>query len=209
MREINKDITIKFVDEILSDKTTEFSAQFKLLQRFSNLISKTVEDPREQLLLQLGELQGITLLARELVFTKDERKTETEMMQKHLANKYTKMILRYLYLHPSAGHKELAEAISVKVNYLSELLKDLIDDDIVRKTRQSKYSFYSLSYQANEYTKTKLMHGLTHKNNAYSPFLLRANTNYEYKEDNIAKINKIYSMNMNMNEITIGEEDVS
>lgn len=211
LRELNKENTSEIVEAILSDKTRDLLAQLKLLHRFSNLISKTIENPSDQLLLQLGELQGISLLAQELIFTKDEKKNETEIMQKHLANKYTKKILKYLYLHPSAGHKELAEAISVKVNYLSELLKVLIDDDIVRKTRQSKYSFYSLSYQANEYTKTKLINGLNGKNNSYpfSPFSQRTNTNYVFEDNNSARENILIFTNLNISKNNMEEEDAS
>lgn len=193
LREINKENTIEFVDEILSDKTAELFEQLKFLHRFSNLISKTFEESSQQLLLQLGELQGITLLAQELIFTKDKRKNANEKIQKHLSEKYTEIILKYLYLHPSAGHKELAEAISVKVNHLSEIMKDLIENDIVRKTRQSKYFFYSLSYQSNEYTKTKLLNGSYNRNNhyPYSPFLPRKNISYGYKnkDDDLIMIN--------------------
>ena len=210
LREINKKNTINFVEAILSDKTTELSEQLIILKRLSSFISSSFEDINEQLLLQLGEFQGITLLVRELVYTKDEKKSETELMQKHLHKKHIKEILEYLYLHPSAGHKELAEAVSVKANHLSELLKDLIEDDIVRKTSQSKYSFYSLSYQANEYTKSKLINGLDGTKNPFlfSPFFPRTNPGYNgFKKDN--EVNNIIKPFVQKAKINIEEEDAS
>ena len=187
LQEINKENTNEFVEAILSDKTTDLAAQLKVLQRISNLITSSVEAINDRLLLQLGELQGIVLLATELIFSKEEKKTESELLQKHLAEKYTETILKHLYLHPSTGHKELADTLSVSVSHLSEILAKLIEDDLVRKTRQSKYSFYSLSYQANEYTRTQLMNGTTEENAPYlsTPFSIRINVSYGYRDDDI------------------------
>ena len=112
---------------MLSDKTAELSDRFILLQRFSNLISSTLDSASEQLLLQLGELQGITLLAHELIYTKDKKTAETNVLQQYLGRTYTKEILKYLYRHPSARHKELADELSVSASHLTEILTELIE----------------------------------------------------------------------------------
>ena len=177
IRELNKENTSEFVDALLSEKTTELSAQLKILYRFSNLISKTFENTNEQLLLQLGELQGITLLVQELILTKSEKEEETNLLQQYLRRKYTREILEYLYRNPSARHKELADELSVSASHLSEILTELIQADIVRKKRQSKYSFYSLSHSAYEYTKSKLIKGVVVEKSSYmsNPFSLPTN----------------------------------
>ena len=177
IRELTKENISEFVESILSDKTIELSDQFKILHRFSNLISKTFENTGEQLLLQLGEYQGVILLAQELVFSKNEKEAETGLLQHYLGRTYTKEILKYLYLHPSARHKELADELSVSASHLSEILTELIQADIVRKKRQSKYSFYSLSHPAYEYTKSKLIKGVVVEKSSYmsNPFSLPTN----------------------------------
>ena len=184
IKEINKENTNEFVEAILSEKTADLAVQLKTLQRISNLIANSVEAVSDQLLLQLGELQGITLLVRELIFSKDEKKAESEILQKHLSEKYTEAILKHLYLHPSTGHKELADTLSVSVSHLSEILAKLIDDDIVRKTRQSKYSFYSLSHPAYEFTKSKLIKGVIVEKSSYisTPFSLHTNVDSWYRK---------------------------
>ena len=60
-----------------------------------------------------------------------------------------------------------------------------VEDNIVRKKRQGKYSFYSPSNPAYEFTKSKLIKGTIPEKSSYmsTPFSLHTNVDSWYRKD--------------------------
>lgn len=155
--EFNRVVSIEIVEKYLGSKTEELELLIKQNTRIGNLISRQFRSDKEQVLMNLGFFKGATFLTELLMNEKEEEQRSELDIKKHLAYKHTKNILVYLYKHPSVRHKELAFKLDVSPSGLTEILKPLIEDGIVEKTPQSKYSYYSLSEYAHQYTKNNLI----------------------------------------------------
>ena len=156
LTEINRTHSIKIIDNILEDNTTELKQIIKEDRLVRNLILNQFNSVKEQLLLNLGFFNGIYFITSLLFNEKQKRLKDTVLIRSFLNRKYTKEIFKYLFNHPSARHKELAQALSLSPSGLNGILKDLIDNQIIEKTEHSKYSYYSLSEIAYNYTKDVL-----------------------------------------------------
>lgn len=67
-----------------------------------------------------------------------------------------KSILLYLYYHPGAQHKTLVEKLKFSASYLSELMGELVEERCVVKYSKSKYSYYELTIDSQNFVKAKI-----------------------------------------------------
>lgn len=73
---------------------------------------------------------------------------EQEKIRKHnslLGRKHVADILDYLYDHPYARQKSIAEGVKVQANYLSEILNRLLDAGYVERYGKNKSTQYCLT----------------------------------------------------------------
>lgn len=156
LTEMNRTHSIEIVVNIIEDNTTELKQIIKEDRLIRNLILNQFNSVKEQLLLNLGFFNGIHFITSLLFNEKQKRLKDTVLISSFLNRKYTKEIFKYLFNHPSARHKELAQALSLSPSGLNGILKDLINNHVIEKTEHSKYSYYSLSETAYNYTKDVL-----------------------------------------------------
>ena len=61
-----------------------------------------------------------------------------------------------MYDKPDIRHTQLCEKLNIKANFLTELMKNLIDGDIIVKYKDGKYSYYELTSRMAEYYRSEL-----------------------------------------------------
>lgn len=69
---------------------------------------------------------------------------------------YATAVLRYLYKHANAQHKDIAEYCGVPASTLSDLLKKFEVIDCVERWNTGKYSFFNLTDQGKRYVREQI-----------------------------------------------------
>lgn len=130
------------------------------LQVFGNkldrLVRKKVKDSPDIAIYKLGQFTGVVEV---MAYAETDRRGEEDVRKKLkglLQLKHTRDIIYYLYRNPGSRHKQIAEEIDVKPNFLSELMRKLEEAGCVVRYAEGKYSYYELSIDGRKCVKELL-----------------------------------------------------
>lgn len=138
------------LDEISGDMYEFEKFRRRLLQKY------TFNDDLSRLYGAIGEANAISIMSKSIyniMSVDDEFKRKTNNLIKR---KYVKSIIEYVYAEPDIGHTQLCTKLNIKANFLTELMNNLIDSDIIVKYRDGKYSYYELTARMAEYYRREI-----------------------------------------------------
>lgn len=159
--DIEKEVVLtSFQDEFLYDiaqlyvknEKEELAMELQIFKRFQKMLSNYIA---HMISYQIGILSGISMAIKYMIqYAAKAREIEIKMT--NLFDKeINKKILMYLYDHPSAQHKVIAQAINVKTNYLSQQMRELEKIGGVVRYGVDRRSFYELTLDGQAFVEKK------------------------------------------------------
>lgn len=147
-------ISHKLVDRKL-DEISEDMYEFEKFRRKLLRMYK-MNDDLSKLYSAIGATNSISMMSKNIysiICVDEDFKRKTNNL---LKRKYVKNIIEYVYDKPDIRHTQLCEKLNIKANFLTELMKNLIDGDIIVKYKDGKYSYYELTSRMAEYYRSEL-----------------------------------------------------
>lgn len=146
---------------------------------FNNYITKKDTSAKSRRLFLMGEFVGIyKVISRLLALLLGKEKGENKLFALCTGRAHIKEILIFLYYHPNVKHKDLAEKIGIKPNYLNELMKLLEPTGSINKYSYGKFCYYELSLDGQKYVEDFLKEKQLERENGY----LHKNINMFHEE---------------------------
>ena len=120
-------------------------------QKISKAFEYSAENSQRLLAYYMGLLGGITYEAGFLFRDMAEKREFPIVMKGLCAKAHYSNILKYLYRHPSARHKDIVEFEKIKPGFLTTIMKDLEKNGAVKKYCSGKAVFYELTIDGKEF----------------------------------------------------------
>ena len=151
LMELNKEYMYELMRLYQKGDKEQMYSMLRQGQKISKAFEYSAENSQRLLAYYMGLLGGITYEAGFLFRDMAEKREFPIVMKGLCAKTHYSNILKYLYRHPSARHKDIVEFEKIKPGFLTTIMKDLEKNGAVKKYCSGKAVFYELTIDGKEF----------------------------------------------------------
>lgn len=153
LKDINKNYTNDIAYRIISRDVVGVSEDMYVYEKLMrNLIRKYPADNTERKLYSvIGETVSISKVASAFYNYSVSKEQFERKVRRILQRRHVEQVVSYVYRKPDIRHGELSRELGITASVLTQLMSVLIENGIVCKFVEGKYSFYELSPLMVEY----------------------------------------------------------
>lgn len=152
LNELNERLIVNYAQDYLENTGKNIKTDLRNSNRFKNILKCAIDS---KLSYQIGSFNTVICIFEILVYKENVKDAFIKRIKALNSKKNMNRLLWFLYKNPDSQHKNISEALDLKKNYLSELLRELEDADCVDRYTLGKRSFYTLSKDANEFLRAE------------------------------------------------------
>ena len=145
---LNETMIVNYVHDYLENNGDKIKTDLRNSTRFKTVFKAAIDN---RLSYQIGSFNAILSIFEILAYKEYKKDSFIKRIKALSSKKNINKILLFLYKNPDSQHKIISEAVGLRKNYVSELLRELEDSECVDRYTLGKRSFYTLSKEANEF----------------------------------------------------------
>lgn len=149
LEKIIKSTIHNLVDNVINNQLDSLISELEIQRSCRNKVRKFAykknKDSYLNIIYVLGKYDGVYSTMIETVDKIIEKNNNNEILSKLHTRNHLLDILKYIHDNPLSQHKDIAIAVNVKPNYLSELITILENYSLINRYNNGKYTHYSLT----------------------------------------------------------------